>query len=511
MAFGPPMVLAPGFLRKRWPGPDGLGSLAVPLAVLAGALGFAVFVPLSRTGIGWFLGGLVAVVAVIVAAKRGAPNVRRVDNVIRLLWAAASLALLSVLTFRNAWWLVTFCVLAALVCATLAAVGGRSIRSMAFGLVAAPFAALRSLPWVGRHLDSVRSEGAKPGVAKRLIWSVVSTVVLLLVFGALFASADAAFSELLGRYTPTINGGTVFVWVFLFVVGALTTTASLYLVSAPPDLSGMDTPSKNRLGRVEWALPVAALVILFSGFVVVQVAVLFGGRRHVLATAGLSYADYAKSGFWQLVTVTILTLLIISGVARWAARETPADRLVLRILLGLLSALSIVVVASALFRMNTYQQAYSFTGERIFVMGFELVLGSIFVLILLSGIQLRGEWIPRAVVGLGVALLLGLAVLNPEAYAAQRNIDRFQTTRQIDPWYLRALSADATPVLATLPDDLRRCTLEWISPELLEQSDPWYAWNLGRQQAREILNELGPIPAGTCVLVGPRYDFPKTR
>jgi hypothetical protein len=50
----------------------------------------------------------------------------------------------------------------------------------------------------------------------------------------------------------------------------------------------MDTRGRRRFGQAEWVLPIAALVLLFAGFVVVQVAVLFGGRRHVLTTAGLS-------------------------------------------------------------------------------------------------------------------------------------------------------------------------------------------------------------------------------
>ena len=59
---------------------------------------------------------------------------------------------------------------------------------------------------------------------------------------------------------------------------------------------------------------------------------------------------------------------------------------------------------------------------------------------------------PAPVVGLAVVLLLGLAVLNPEGYAARRNVQRYQETGRIDLWYLRALSADATPALAALPD-----------------------------------------------------------
>lgn len=514
-------VPPPSYFATKWPGPESASGLAVPVAVLVGGLGFAVFIPLSRTGIGWFLGGLVAVLCTLVAVRstRAAhPPADPGSTAYRVLWTVSSLALLSVLTFRNAWWLVTFCVLGALGCATLAIVGGRSIRSILFGLVAGPFAAFRGLPWVTRHVNSAGSPVRGNG-GMRIIVSVGVTLVILLVFGALFASADAAFSQVLDDIVPEINAATVATWIFLFVVGLLTMTAAVFTIPAPPDLSGMDTPGTRRLGRVEWGIPITALVVLFAGFVAVQVTVLFGGERHVLETAKLTYAEYARGGFWQLVAVTILTLIVVTAVSRWAKQEAGLDRTLLRVLLGLLSVLSMVVVASALYRMYTYQQAYSFTGERVFVMGFELLLGTVFLLMLIAGIPWRGAWIPRTVVGLAVLLLLGLAVLNPEDYAARRNIQRYEETKagcadrsdctgKIDLWYLRALSADATPALTTLPPELRGCPLSWIVPKL-EQPDPWYAWNLGRQQARQALTALGPGAAGTCSEAD-RFDFPKT-
>jgi hypothetical protein len=154
-------------------------------AVLAGALGFAAFLPLGRTGIGWFLAALAPAVGVGVVAHRSSVELSTPERIIRALWGVSALALLAVLTFRNAWWLVTFCVIGALGCAALAIVGGRSIRSMVFSTVAAPFAAFRSLPWVSRHTESLRRTDAKPGVGKRFGWSLVVTVVLLLVFGGL--------------------------------------------------------------------------------------------------------------------------------------------------------------------------------------------------------------------------------------------------------------------------------------------------------------------------------------
>ncbi|MGX4656444.1 DUF4153 domain-containing protein [Micromonospora sp. SCSIO 07396] len=503
-----PVPPPPSFLSARWPGPRPATGWAVPAAVLAGALGVAFFVPLSRTGIGWFLGWLVLTVGVVAAVRRNADALTRADMMIRGGWAVAALALLAVLTFRNAWWLVTFCVLGALGCATLAIVGGRQVRSILFSLVAAPFAALRGLPWVRRHVTA--TGGGQ--LVRRVVGSVAATAVVLLVFGLLLSSADAAFDQVLGAVVPEVNVGTVFRWLFLAAVGGLIAVAATYTLAAPPDLSTVDREGRRRLGMLEWAPAIAALTLLFVGFVAVQFTVLFGGQRHVLRTAGLSYAEYARSGFWQLTVVTLLTVAVLGGVSRWARRETRAERVLLRALLGLISVLSVVIVVSALSRMYTYQKVYSFTGERIFVMAFELLLGAVFLMILAAGVRWRGRWIPGVTVGLAVVMLLSLAVLNPEDYAARRNIARYEQSGKIDAWYLRALSADATPALANLPDRVRRCTLSWIDDDLAEP-DPWYAWNLGRSRARAELKRLGPGAVGgqkDCKAAD-QFDLPKTR
>ncbi|MFC4069541.1 DUF4153 domain-containing protein [Actinoplanes subglobosus] len=510
-AFGPYEPLPPTkwqqFKDKHWPGPKAVQGRAVPAGVLAGALGFAVFLPLDRVGIGWFLAALALVAGVVTAVRRSAA-MSRTDRWTRIVWTVSALALLLIPAFRNAWWLVTFSVIGALGCAALAIVGGRQVRSILFSLFAAPYAALRGLPWVRSHLQG----SGNTGMARRVVFSAVLTLVILIVFGGLLSSADVAFSAILDDVVPDFQVGTLFQWVFLAALGGLLAVSGVYTLSAPPSTSGLDTPGRGRFGLVEWAPACFALVLLFGGFVAVQFTVLFGGARHVLETSGLSYAEYARSGFWQLVAVTLLSLGVLAALARWAKREEKGERVLLRVLLGLLCALSVVIVASALSRMWAYQRVYSFTGERIFVMSLELLLGTVFVLIAVAGIRWRGRWIPQATVGLAVVMLLGLAVLDPEGYVASRNAIRYEATGKIDAWYLRALSADATPALTHLPDPVRRCTLSWIAEDLREP-DPWYAWNLGRARAREALKSLGSGAIGNqkdCRRAD-QYDLPKTR
>jgi hypothetical protein len=220
--------------------------------------------------------------------------------------------------------------------------------------------------------------------------------------------------------------------------------------------------------------------------------VLFGDRDYVMRTVGLTFAEYARRGFWQLLVITMLTLLVMIVAARKAPRVDAGDRLLLRLLLGGLALGALVVVASALWRMSVYEEAYGFTRLRVFVSAFEVWLGVLFVFVLVAGIRLRAAWLPRMAFAAWVLMLLGLAMLNPDRFIAEQNVARFERTQRIDAWYLSTLSADAAPVLNRLPDKYRACALGKINRSVREDPDDWRAFNLARMEARRIADSSGP-------------------
>ncbi|MFI9010065.1 DUF4153 domain-containing protein [Actinosynnema sp. NPDC053489] len=428
-------------------------------ALLIGALAgtaAAALLPPTEPGLGWAL-----TAALVLALLRH----------VRPGWAVLSVALFGVGAVVAAGWLFALCAAAGCAAASLAVAGGRTARGLLVGAGAVPVAAVRAVPWLAR---GVRRAGTPP-----LTRPVLVTAGLLLVFVPLLAGADAAFADLLGSLAPDEPSGQP---VVLFAVVGLGAVGAAHLRVSPVDA---DEPSDlpRTVARRDWALPVGALVLLFTAFVVVQVDTLFAGDEHVLVTPDLTYADYARSGFWQLLAVTVLTLGVIAVVARFAHLDSPADRRWLRGLLGALSGLTLVIVASALARMWLYQQAYGFTVARVAVAGCELWLGAVYLLVLAAGVRLRAGWLARAVVGTGFAALVGLAALNPDRFAAERNVERYEATGKIDVWYLARLSDDAVPALAGLPPELRDCALEFRRVE----PDDWRSWNLGRQRAREAL------------------------
>src|ERR687893_606155 len=94
-----------------------------------------------------------------------------------------------------------------------------------------------------------------------------------------------------------------------------------------------------------------------------------------------------------------LTLAVIALARR--------DSLALRVLLGLLCALTLVVLASALKRLGLYEEAYGFTRLRLLAHGGILWLGGLFMLVLAAGASRRAAWLPRATVALSALTLLG--------------------------------------------------------------------------------------------------------
>lgn len=478
----PAPVATPRWRQVAYP------SGVLPAAGIAG-LAAAATVPLDRPGIGWLLAGLAVTAAVSVVhhrARRAAQRERRElpgagRNRKRLWWTAAALALLAVGTFRAAGWLFVLCVAAAAVAGSLAVVGRRSARGVWHDATAVPAASFGALAWVYAAQGTPRDgTGAR---RRRLGVSAAVTVLLLAVFVPLLTGADAIFAAFVDGLIPRLDGTTATRWTVVFALAGIGSLSAMYLLAATPEPAGAQAKVPPRtLARLEWGLPVGALTVLFALFVGTQLVALFGGDDYVQRTAGLTYAEYARGGFWQLSAVTVLTLAVILPVLHRAVRDSAVDRLWLRILLCAISGLTLVIIASALARMWTYQQAYGFTVLRLLVGTCELWLGIVYVLVMIAVLRLEAAWLPRLTVGTAVAALLVLAVLNPEALVASENIDRWQRGEDLDVAYLAGLSVDIVPALDRLPEAMRADLRDRLAHRL--DDDPWNSWNLARVHAR---------------------------
>ena len=165
-----------------------------------------------------------------------------------------------------------------------------------------------------------------------------------------------------------------------------------------------------------------------------QLSVLFGGHDYVQRTTGLTYADYVHQGFGQLTVATLLTLLVVWAASHWAG-DTRADRLWLRGSLGLLCALTLVVVglgAAPDAPLPGGLRLHPAPPLRRHLRG---LAGPLVVAVAVAGLVRWGVWVPRFALVTGVAGLLGLAIINPDAWIAEHNLDRYADTGRVD-WSL---------------------------------------------------------------------------
>jgi hypothetical protein len=320
-----------------------------------------------------------------------------------------------------------------------------------------------------------------------------------LAFALLLGSADAVFAELLGAPFEQVRLGDLprHAIVVAAAGGAFVTLAVRSTV--PTRLAWAAKPIEGGgLRPSDWVSLLVTVDVIFALFVGVQLVTFFGGRTHVLET-GLTFAEYARSGFWQMLVAATLTGLVIA--AAWIGGRPTAgpQRTWFLVLASLLVCLSLVVLASAFQRLVLYETEFGYTWPRLIPHAAILLTAALLVCGLVAVLSGRTAWLSTAALGLGVLTLVGLNLLDPEAFIAERNIARVERGYELDATELASLSADAaTAIAAALPDldpSLRpqiERDLSCLRVELRRGVDRfgWASFNFARDVALERLDPL---------------------
>jgi len=300
----------------------------------------------------------------------------------------------------------------------------------------------RELPQEGR-LRHVRAVGL----------GALLAAPLLVVFGGLFASADSVFANVLQNAFAVDLNAVASHTIQIGVWAALTAGYLRWSLVARPDApapAGGGAAGALGIGPVGIAL--GLLNLMFLVFVVVQLRYFFGGAALIEETTGLTYAEYARRGFFELVTASSLVLPVLMGGDHLVRGESAVHLATFRRLAGLLLVLLAVVMASALQRMRLYVGAFGLSADRLYATAFMVYLLGVFAWFgwtVLRG--RRGSFAFGALIH-GFAVLAGLHVLNPDAFIVRANLHRPAAERPFDAEYALSLGADAVPpLLEALP------------------------------------------------------------
>jgi hypothetical protein len=354
-----------------------------------------------------------------------------------------------------------------------------------------------------RELSVMRKLAASHPHAPQVVRGVLIAVPVLVIFGLLFSSADLIFR----KYATEVFGfhvnGTILGWV---IWAAIVGLAFMGLLSYAQKGDVPEKESKSVLAKKQWRTGLIETTILFGSlnllfllFITVQLRYLFGGAHNILV-AGFTYAQYARKGFFELLTVALISFVLVWAFERMLPRTGRQHPVQFRILSAALAVQVLIIMVSAFKRMALYESAYGFTSLRMYVHMVIVWLAVIFCALLYKIFvdERRSTFAFTAFLSV-LALLLTVNLINVDGFVAHKNIARYHATGKLDGEYLGQLSVDATPQLVRLlgekplkDGDVRRPMLYWLGSErheLERDNKAWQSANLSRKAALKALQQ----------------------
>jgi hypothetical protein len=331
-----------------------------------------------------------------------------------------------------------------------------------------------------------------------LILGALAAGIVVLVFGAIFSSADPTFASIASLLTQWNLDAWLRHTLFAGFIAWLSAGAlRAWLWKRKQAMPAMRSPSDPPVAEGA-ALPVmmvvGAMALVFLLFVTIQIRYLFGGAAMVQSLTGLTYAEYARHGFFEMVTASGLAIPVLFGADALLDGAGRRATLNLRRLGSVQLMLILLVMISALSRMRLYIGAYGLTSERVVATAILIWLGSVTVWFANTAMRGRRERFMMGTIVSGFAVLATLNAVNPELLIVRTNVAHAQTSEApFDAKYIANLSADALPWLRSHIDDLpqnQRCEITELVDQRLKvlrlRERDWRSWNLARTKAASL-------------------------
>lgn len=345
-----------------------------------------------------------------------------------------------------------------------------------------------------------KTGGGKKSVGSRVLLGLVISVPVLLILLLLLSSADMVFGKIVERlpeFLDTLSFDELLPRMIIALIIFFISFSYIwslghgekFLDNATGLISSKTPDEKRRWDPVIFITITAAIDVLYIFFVIIQFTYLFG--RYGLPE-GFTYSEYARSGFSELVFVSLLNMGMLALTLTYTKKMNGVVDGIFRLLNSIMICCTFVMLCSAYYRMSLYEDAYGFTFLRIMTQAFMVFLFALFVITMArvwnDRIPLLKPYIAAAVIAFVI-----INYINVDAMIAQKNVERYHETGNIDIYYFNSLSSSAVEELIELSSDKdpsiaqeAKKILEgrkaWLSDKI-----EWQSFNLSDNSARKLL------------------------
>ncbi|WNF23963.1 DUF4173 domain-containing protein [Mesobacillus jeotgali] len=343
---------------------------------------------------------------------------------------------------------------------------------------------------------SVRGlEENKSATIRKVLIGVGISLPLLFVIVNLLVSADQQFGNLLGAFPRWLLGLKIEEQVLRTIAVAIYTLAIFGLLQVLRTKQQVPAEDPKPTGRISWDSVISLTVLTLLNIVyLLFVAVQFQYFFSETLKAGFTYAEFARRGFFELLFVTMLNLLIISTIVSYVDKTSKFLTLAIRSLLSLLVTFSGVMLYSAFLRLLMYEEAYGFTFARVLAHSF-----MVFLLVILCYSFMR-IWMERLslVRFYIISAIIFYTIINTiqlDQYVVDRNLERYSETGKIDIHYLNSLSYEGVEGLVELyklnpgHPGLSELLLQ-RKREFMASEERWNSINMSSRSAEKAIMDL---------------------
>ncbi|MBN1892120.1 MAG: DUF4173 domain-containing protein [Clostridiales bacterium] len=330
------------------------------------------------------------------------------------------------------------------------------------------------------EIDSTRNKRMTGQKKSRLGLSIIAQIAIALIIGiplvlflaVMLASSDAVFSDRIESCFRWLDSAFLWdiilrVFWFVLVVPFAASVVFSYKNKWLFDRRTADRPEQKSVlipeaSAITVLVLVNALYLFFAG---IQSIYLFGAWAGRLPE-GLTYAEYARSGFFELAFVSAINVIMILVFIRYTNRRKKAG-IAVRALSIALIVLSGIQLASAFRRMALYIEAYGLSEDRFLVSAFMILMVVMFALLGVREFVAKLPLLKCSMVS-GVIALLLVNFCVPGYWVASHNVDRYLSgsLQTLDTDYLMKNSSDSLLVLLDREEEIREVNSERINEDM---------------------------------------------
>jgi hypothetical protein len=351
--------------------------------------------------------------------------------------------------------------------------------------------ALRSpITLLAHDVDWPATKASLNNTHKRILHGLLFSLPILLVFIFLFSAADAVFHhgiENLLMNSHELVMHTIFSLIFFVMITMIIRPITLGEEFKPVHTMPPDTWVP---GDIELSVVMGSISLLFLTFILIQFRYLFGGHELVQTLSGLTYATYARKGFFALLAVVILVHLILMCGAWLVESANRRTKIIFRRLSLGLVLLCAFIFASAFFRMSLYIKTYGLTQLRFYATAIMIWLALAFFLSTMKCLFPGWSFFTGAYLYSAVGMLLLINSVNPDGLIARINLSRYAHQDKLDRAYLDELSTDAVPVIMRFQEQLTAEMSDALIKHIIENrhanKTDWRCWNYSRHRAKKL-------------------------